>query len=225
MTTRKGRGAGGLTGEDAELWDLVRGRFEPLRRGKERVLTAGSAELTRRAPPESRGPGDESGDEPPGGSAKAKPPQARKALPGQLGTQKTAAAPAVRPRKPAPIVEIERRKARRIATGRLEIEATLDLHGMRQADAHAALRRFVHTAQSAGKKLVKVITGKGAPLPGSDRLEHRMEGERGVLRRMVPQWLDQPDLRPLVVATLPAGRGHGGEGALIVELRRVDKKV
>ena len=44
--------------------------------------------------------------------------------------------------------------------------------------------------------------------------------ERGVLRRLVPQWLRATDLRALVVGFEPAHVGHGGEGALYVRLRR-----
>ena len=40
MTTRKGHGREGLSGEDAELWELVKARFEPLQRGRDRVVSA-----------------------------------------------------------------------------------------------------------------------------------------------------------------------------------------
>ena len=54
------------------------------------------------------------------------------------------------------------------------------------------------------KRLVLVITGKS-----------------GVLRRQVPQWLNLPDLRNVVVGFETAAIGHGGEGALYVRLRRM----
>ena len=44
--------------------------------------------------------------------------------------------------------------------------------------------------------------------------------ERGVLRRVVPQWLRMAELRPLVVGFEEAHQGHGGGGALYVRLRR-----
>ena len=43
--------------------------------------------------------------------------------------------------------------------------------------------------------------------------------ERGVLRRAVPRWLAEPDLRPLVVSYTTAALHHGGEGALYIQLR------
>ena len=44
--------------------------------------------------------------------------------------------------------------------------------------------------------------------------------ERGVLRRLVPHWLREPDLRSVVLGFEEAGRAHGGSGALYVRLRR-----
>jgi DNA-nicking Smr family endonuclease len=46
------------------------------------------------------------------------------------------------------------------------------------------------------------------------------EPERGVLRRNVPRWLAEPDLRSIVVCYTAAAASHGGEGALYIQLRR-----
>jgi DNA-nicking Smr family endonuclease len=110
---------------------------------------------------------------------------------------------------------LERRTKAALRRGRQGVEAVIDLHGMRQADAHQALRGFLHRAQGAGLKIVLVITGKGAA-----GAEDTPFAERGVLRRMVPHWLRLPDLRPLVVGFEEAADRHGGAGALYVRLRR-----
>ncbi len=91
------------------------------------------------------------------------------------------------------------------------------MHGMRQADAHAQLKRFLKSAQARGLKHVLVITGKGAE---GDAKSFYEEDERGVLRKVVPHWLADKDLSPLVVSFSPAPRRLGGEGALYVRLRR-----
>ena len=122
-------------------------------------------------------------------------------------------APAVKPLAP-----LERRKARALARGRTSADAILDLHGMTQARAHGALIRFLHHAQAAGHGLVLVVTGKGAPSEAGDFTGRA--AERGILRRMVPQWLALPDLRPLVLGFEEAGPRQGGGGALYVRLRR-----
>jgi DNA-nicking Smr family endonuclease len=101
---------------------------------------------------------------------------------------------------------------------KLAVEARLDLHGMKQREAHAALRRFLKSAQAKGHRHVLVITGKGADRSASRSFYE--EEERGVLRQAVPHWLRLPDLAPIVVEFSSAPRRLGGEGALYVRLRR-----
>jgi DNA-nicking Smr family endonuclease len=136
-------------------------------------------------------------------------------------TGKVRAAPAVRapapvrtpapPAKLAPNVEsLDRRLKRRLARGIVDINARLDLHGKTQSQAHAALLRFLHKAQSDGARFVLVITGKGT----------RDDGERGVLKRQVPLWLRLPEFRGYVAGVEDAHIAHGGEGALYVQIRR-----
>lgn len=116
----------------------------------------------------------------------------------------------------------DRRQAKKIATGKIEIEGRLDLHGLRESEAHMRLRGFLRQAQAHGKRTVLVITGKGrddddphAPFDfGHDR------SPRGVLKRNVPRWLAEPDIAPMVVSYTTAHTRHGGEGALYVHLRK-----
>ncbi len=130
-----------------------------------------------------------------------------------------AEAPASRPAKPPalPLAPIERRLKRKLARGRGEIDDAIDLHGMNQAEAHQALRGFLRHSQARGARLVIVVTGKGGPLDEPGPWPH----ERGVLRRLTPHWLRDPDLRSIVLGFEEAGRAHGGSGALYVRLRRV----
>jgi DNA-nicking Smr family endonuclease len=101
---------------------------------------------------------------------------------------------------------------KRLARGSLLLDRRIDLHGMTQAEAHAALLRFLHAAQGGGAKLVLVITGKGSRID-----------DRGVLRRQVPQWLRLPEFRACVLGFESAHPTHGGEGAIYVRIRR-DKR-
>lgn len=123
------------------------------------------------------------------------------------------AAPSPKPRLLPPLAGVERRMVKEVARGHRPIEGRIDLHGMRQAEAHGALVGFIHRAHAADHRLVLVITGKGG---GTDAAGD----ERGVLRRMVPHWLADPVLRRMVVGFESAARNHGGEGALYVRLRR-----
>ncbi len=118
--------------------------------------------------------------------------------------------------QPPPLASLARRDKQRLARGHSPIDARLDLHGMTQAQAHAALARFLCRAQAEGAKNVLVITGAGT---------RGAAGARGVLRRQVPLWLHLPEFRPYVLGFEPAHIGHGGEGALYVRLRRQSKHV
>lgn len=128
---------------------------------------------------------------------------------------KSAAAPLARPLAqapmPPPLSPLGRRMRSRVARGKEDIDGRLDLHGLTQSEAHAALLRFLRQASGRGARLVLVITGKGA---------RGGEGERGVLRRQVPQWLRLPEFRALVIGFEQAHVAHGGEGALYVRVRR-----
>jgi DNA-nicking Smr family endonuclease len=123
-------------------------------------------------------------------------------------------AKAARPDKPPapPLAPLGRRERSQLSRGRKEIDARLDLHGMTQTRAHRALLSFLQRATSAGLTFVLVITGKGRTVGP--------ESERGVLRRQVPEWLNLPEFRALVVGFEEAHIGHGGEGALYVRVRR-----
>jgi DNA-nicking Smr family endonuclease len=118
---------------------------------------------------------------------------------------------------PPPLAPIERRLKRELSRGRATIDGALDLHGLTQAEAHHALRSFVRHSQARGARLVIVVTGKG----GATDEFSGWPNERGVLKRLTPQWLREPDLRSVVLGFEEAGRAHGGSGALYVRLRRL----
>lgn len=105
----------------------------------------------------------------------------------------------------------------RMTRGKLAPEARIDLHGMTVAEAHAELIRFILNAQSAGLRLVLVITGKGKPGREPDHLAHR---GGGVLRQQVPHWLHLPPLGLAVQQLAEAHLRHGGAGACYVYLRK-----
>jgi DNA-nicking Smr family endonuclease len=102
---------------------------------------------------------------------------------------------------------IEPGRKRRIVRERDPTGPRLDLHGLTQDAARAALAAFLRRAQADGWRSVLVITGKGT------------QGD-GVLRRMTPEWLADPALRDLIAGVSEAHRRHGGFGALYVALKR-----
>jgi DNA-nicking Smr family endonuclease len=121
-------------------------------------------------------------------------------------------APAASDRHPAlapgAVIGVDRRLADRLRRGRLPIQSTLDLHGLTQSEAHAAVQGFVARAAERGLRTVLIVTGKG-----------RRDGA-GVLKSALPRWLNEAPLRPFVLALAEARPEHGGAGALYVLLKR-----
>ena len=104
----------------------------------------------------------------------------------------------------------------RMTRGKLAPEARIDLHGLTLAEAHPDLIRFILNAQSAGLRLVLVITGKGKRRDDTGPIPQRM----GALRHQVPQWLRMAPMGAAVLQVTEAHLKHGGSGAYYVYLRR-----
>ena len=113
-------------------------------------------------------------------------------------------------------LQMDARKHAKMTRGKLDPEARIDLHGMTLAEAHPELIRFILNAQTAGLRLVLVITGKGKPGPDHGPMPVRT----GVLRHQVPNWLRMAPLGPAVLQVTEAHLKHGGSGAYYVYLRR-----
>lgn len=126
---------------------------------------------------------------------------------------------------PPHITGLDRRTSQRLTRGNVEIEQRIDLHGTGIEMARIRLLQFLREAQQRGVRTALVITGKGnSPfsrhtLHGSD---HFHSPERaGRLRRMVPEWLHEPEFRACVSGFQPAHPKHGGGGAYYVKVRRL----
>jgi DNA-nicking Smr family endonuclease len=196
-----------LHDDDHDVWNHTAQSVEPLKKAKDRHHPA--AERAAEVAPRPA----------------AKQHEAAQAKPHKPAHGKgSSPVPVVKPKSavPPPIATFDRQKVRQIRSGQVDIEARIDLHGMRQDEAHVALSRFLHRCQNKGQRWVLVITGKGK-LTDSDPhapFDLTQQRERGVLKRNVPRWLDEPDLRHIVVSYTTAAIQHGGEGALYIHLRR-----
>lgn len=186
-----------LSEEDRAAWEHAARSLEPLAR-------------KRREKRRAEGP---SPDPPPDSQAAPRPRPA---------PVHKAPAPPARRDEPPPIAEIGRRQTRKLSTGQVSIDGRVDLHGMTRAEAHGVLRRFLAAAHERDARWALVITGKGARRgPDLSELSGGFTAPAsGVLRRNVPMWLAEPDLRAIVVGFRTAAQAHGGDGALYVQLRQ-----
>ena len=104
---------------------------------------------------------------------------------------------------------LDKRTAQRLRRGKINVEAQLDLHGLKQDEAHMALNRFLTQSSNVGRRCVLVITGKGALSQGG-----------GVLRKMVPLWLNENTNRKFVLSFTYSTPADGGTGAIYILLKR-----
>ena len=111
------------------------------------------------------------------------------------------------PIRPKPEVEPQaERVQQRRGAGRLPVEATLDLHGFRLAEAIAGIDGFLERCRTAGMRKVLIVHGKG---------NHSSTGP--VLKQAVLSHLQR---HRLAGAMGTPGRTDGGTGAVWVMIKR-----
>lgn len=98
----------------------------------------------------------------------------------------------------------------RIASGKVRLQFSFDLHGMTEAEAFAALLDVLGSAYGDGRRYGLIVTGKG-------RLGN------SPIRAMLPKWLTSPKLAQIVSSFTFSAKNHGGDGAFYVLLRRQDR--
>ena len=103
---------------------------------------------------------------------------------------------------------LDDRRWRDLRRGRIAPERTIDLHGRRAQEAHAAVHAFLADAYAEGLRCVAVITGRGSTTEG------------GVLRRELPHWLNAPDLRRIILGAAHPHRANSGSVHVLLRRRR-----
>jgi DNA-nicking Smr family endonuclease len=98
---------------------------------------------------------------------------------------------------------------RRILRELFGIVPILDLHGLGVRDALEETERFLRHAQATDAPVVRIVYGKG----------HGSPGGRGVLRDVVPRWLDREG-HQWVERYQRVPDASGADGAVMVWVRR-----
>jgi len=111
---------------------------------------------------------------------------------------------------------MDKKNFNKLLKGKMEIEGTIDLHGLTADQAKIKLIAFIDRSYTLGKRLIIVITGKGKH-KGYDEFQRPING---VLRQSLPDWLSGPSVSDKVLQVTQAQPKHGGAGAFYVYLRR-----
>jgi len=148
------------------------------------------------------------------------PEQAVEKDEGKAPPKKPAAPPAAR-RPLQPAIALGRRKLggtldgswdKRLRSGSVDPDRTLDLHGMNLDSAWQAIDQALESAIARGERVVLLITGHHRP--GEPPVQ------RGRIRAAVHDWLAASRHAEAIAAVRGAHRRHGGGGSLYLILRR-----
>jgi DNA-nicking Smr family endonuclease len=101
---------------------------------------------------------------------------------------------------------------RRLASGSVRPDRTLDLHGMNLNHAWAAIDRSIEAALASGDRIILLITGHNRPLSATS--------QRGKIRAAVHDWLAASRHARDIAAVRGAHPRHGGGGSLYIILRK-----
>ena len=93
---------------------------------------------------------------------------------------------------------------KKLATKKIETNATLDLHGLNIEDAKVSFLSFLDTCWKYKYSYVLIITGKG----------------KGILKNAFIEWLKEDEIFPLIIGYSIAHRLQGGDGAFVLHLRK-----
>ena len=111
---------------------------------------------------------------------------------------------------------IDANTAKRFHKEKYKIEAELDLHGCTEDAAFEMVVDFIKNSYLKQLRCVRIITGKGRHV--EDNFDFFQA--RSVIKDRVPQWLNMPEIRPLILAINHPQPKNGGNGAILILLRR-----
>ena len=111
---------------------------------------------------------------------------------------------------------IDKNLLRNIKRGKIKINSTLDLHGVRVPEAKFLVYKFIKDNYELKSRLLLIITGKGLRLG----VENGWRG-KGVLKDLLPNWLKSILLAQYIMWFDIAPIQKGGSGAYLIYLKKL----
>jgi DNA-nicking Smr family endonuclease len=90
--------------------------------------------------------------------------------------------------------------------GKIKPDAIIDLHGFKLQTGKLKLQKYIVYAHERNIRNILVITGKG-------------QNQKGVLKKEVPIWLKNEEIKKFLISFEVAPKNLGGEGALLVRVK------
>ncbi len=105
---------------------------------------------------------------------------------------------------------------KKIRRGKLRVESTLDLHGLKYKESHERVFNFIISSYENRKRILLIITGKGKRLGTEDGWTGQ-----GVLKQSLPKWLSNKVFEEKISWFNVAPPNYGGNGAYIIYLKKL----
>ena len=109
-----------------------------------------------------------------------------------------------------PLLKIKNRETKNynklLGKGLLKIDAIKDFHGYNLNIAKDVLINFILNSYNSNLKNILVITGKG-------------KNNSGVLKKEIPRWLYDKEIKKYIINHFSAPKNLGGEGAIIIRIK------
>ncbi|WP_298396378.1 Smr/MutS family protein [Sphingobium sp.] len=133
----------------------------------------------------------------------------------KTGLTATPQRPIVAPPSRTPAAMLDNGWERRIRSGTITPDMSIDLHGHTLAMAHARLDQALAQALSRDARVLLVVTGKPPKT-----VRNGGEARRGAIRGEIGHWLETSPYADRIASVRIAHPRHGGDGALYLILRR-----
>ncbi len=112
--------------------------------------------------------------------------------------------------KPNTNFSLDSKTKKQINSKKFVFDAIIDLHGKTEVQAYETIKEFISNSYVNNLKNIIIITGKGINCQGKLKLK-------------TPSWLKSKELSKFIVGFETLPHNKGGEGALFVKLKNINK--
>ena len=112
--------------------------------------------------------------------------------------------------KPNLYFNLDNKIKKQLKKEKISVNAVIDLHGKTEMQAYETIKNFIYDSYFNEFKNIIIITGKGI-------------NNQGKLKIKTPLWLKSEEISKFVVGFETMPHNKGGEGALFVKLKNINK--
>ena len=105
---------------------------------------------------------------------------------------------------------LDSKTKKQLNSKKFSFDAIVDLHGKSEVQAYEIIKNFINNSYLNNIKSIIIITGKGT-------------NNQGKLKLKTPIWLKSDELSKFVVGFETMPNNKGGDGALFVKLKNINK--